>query len=93
MKRADPAGSARYRLSKNLSCEPVRTLRLAKSRPSGGCSLAWRLRALMAWESVLQNVSFLLKVRLKPQVLGDADCHVAAFWAAPRNDILVSILF
>ena len=36
---------------------------------------------------------FLLKVRLKPQVLGDADCHVAALWAAPRNDILVSILF
>jgi len=29
----------------------VLTLRLAKSRPSGGCSLAWRLQALMAWES------------------------------------------
>ena len=74
---------------KTCHCEPVLTLVWQSLEITCHCEPARRL----VWQSVLQNVSSLLKVRLKPQVLGDADCHVAAFWAAPRNDILFRYFF
>ena len=77
-----------------LTRRPGNDYRVATTNaPGKPQQLSLRTSALMVWQSVLQNVSFLLTARLKPQVLEDADCHVAAFWATPRNDILVSILF
>ncbi|MBR2890729.1 MAG: hypothetical protein IKC09_10695, partial [Oscillospiraceae bacterium] len=68
-------------------CDSLRAALRAVARLHGACGRSW------CGNPFSKMFRFLLKVRLKPQVLGDADCHVAAFWAAPRNDILVSILF